>query len=161
MKNVKTQKIDGTNVEMKKGENIMNNTVENGGNAMNKTQFNVWEYTKQKLCEEYLANKSKKNLTVKVRFMDDYINESKNIKVEGARKVFHYLAQQSAISDYEVTEKVELINGMLKQVYLVKVKGFNPKATAKSKKTGNTFPLFRGAMGRALENQMFNTKATA
>lgn len=140
----------------------MTETVQNnGGNAMTTTNtFNVWEFTKQKLCEEYLANTKKKTLEVKVRFMDDYINEKQGIKIEGSRKVFHYLAQQNAISDYQVTEKVELIDGKLKQVYIVKVKGFNPQATAKSKKTGNTFPLFRGAMGRALENQMF-TKATA
>ena len=148
--NANQLKIEGTNVEAKKGEKVMANN-----------NFNVWEFTKQKLCEEYLANTKKKTLEVKVRFMDDYVNEKKNIKIEGSRKVFHYLAQQNAISDYEVTEKVELINGELKQVYVVKVKGFNPQATAKSKKTGNTFPLFRGAMGRALENQLFNTKATA
>ena len=78
--------------------------------------------------------------------------------IDGMGKVLGYLAKNKAFT-YRVEEHIETVNDELKTVYTVKIKNFDITAKAKSK-TGKDFMLFKGALGRVLENR-FIQEATA
>lgn len=145
----KVEKVDGTNVN-KKGDETMNNT------------FNIFEFTKQKLIEEFFNAKENKEFELKVKHINDLDFNDKEtgepIHIDGAGKVLGYLAKNKAFT-YNIIEQVEVVKDELKTVYVVKIKNFDIKAKAVSKQ-GKEYSMFSGALGRVLEKR-YMQEATA
>lgn len=129
-----------------------------GENAMDEKEFNVFNYTKNLLCKEYLKSKSK-DFTVNVRYWNDYKENGYNIS--GARPVFYTLARDGGIQSYEVKEVTEAVDGKMKTTYEIKITGFNPNAKGKSKKTGKQYDIYGYAMKNMLYKQFANNEVTA
>ena len=117
-----------------------------------KKEYNVWNQVKKQLCIAYLEAGEKPDFETSFRFMDDFTfttQDGKTVTIEGAGKVLYVLKRDGAIQATETTEVSEVVDGKIKKVYLVKIKGFNENAKAKSK-TGKMYDIFSVAMQKAL-----------
>lgn len=165
----KVEKVDVTNVN-KKGDETMNEQLnlgiegnseaKKGDKAMN--TFNIFEFGKTQLITAYLNADKANEFDLKVKYINDLDFTDKNtnnpVHIDGMGKVLGYLAKNKAFT-YKIVEQLEVVNDELKTVYTVKIKDFDITAKAKSK-AGKDFMLFKGALGRVLENR-FIQEATA
>ena len=159
-------KIDGTNVETKKGATAMStsNTTVTTSEQKVKT---VWDYTKQDIARGYIENGTKPDFEVKLkRYFDEIVTDfetGEEKALKGSKHVFSYLVSLGGCDAIEFEDisyvkptTNEKTGEIMPGYYIVKIRNFDPTVKAKSKRTGKMYNWFFNELGMFAQ-----TKATA
>lgn len=102
---------------------------------------NAWEDIKKALAKEFVKTKKTTFKLTDIQLYDKTLEEGG--EVEGVGLKLRWMVKNQIIQSYTTSTKTALVNGEVKSVTVVKIEGFNYKATATSKH-GNTYYVFPG-----------------
>lgn len=102
---------------------------------------NAWEDIKKTLAKEFVKTKKTTFKLTDIQLYDKVLDEGG--VVEGVGLKLRWMVRNQIIQSYTTSTKTELVDGEVKSVTVVKIEGFNYKATATSK-AGNTYYVFPG-----------------